>query len=346
MTTRKRNDWLEAEVSDEDDDAGYDTGESEVQERKGGRLAGLHSRRSKRRKVQYDEAEVEAGGYSTSDEEAASASEEDGDEQVEEDTKDIPNVAYGSGEDPSTSNSRKPVKPLTAKELAATREASRKTGVIYLSRIPPFMKPTKLRSLLTPFGAIDRIFLSPEDPSSHTARVRSGGNKKRSYVDGWVEFRHKQHARIAAETLNAQIIGGRKGGFYHDDVWNMRYLRGFKWHHLTEQIANENAARAARLRAELGRSRKEDREFVRGVERSKMLRGMEEKRAHKKAPLPPPVPDTAPPPPLAGKEKKPPFPRHFRQTKVVDPRTKRSLVGDAGGREQSDAVRRVLSKIF
>ena len=35
----------------------------------------------------------------------------------------------------------------------------------------------------------------------------------------------------------------KKGGYYHDDLWNMKYLNGFKWSHLTEQIAAENAER-------------------------------------------------------------------------------------------------------
>ena len=35
-------------------------------------------------------------------------------------------------------------------------------GVIYLSRIPPFMKPQLLRSLLSKYGEILRIFLTPE----------------------------------------------------------------------------------------------------------------------------------------------------------------------------------------
>ena len=39
-------------------------------------------------------------------------------------------------------------------------------GVIYLSRIPPFMKPQLLRSLLSKYGEILRIFLTPEGKQS------------------------------------------------------------------------------------------------------------------------------------------------------------------------------------
>ena len=37
-----------------------------------------------------------------------------------------------------------------------------KRGVVYLSRIPPHMKPLKLRHLLEPFGQVLRIYLAPE----------------------------------------------------------------------------------------------------------------------------------------------------------------------------------------
>lgn len=37
-----------------------------------------------------------------------------------------------------------------------------KRGVCYLSRIPPHMKPLKLRHLLSQFGEVLRIYLAPE----------------------------------------------------------------------------------------------------------------------------------------------------------------------------------------
>ena len=35
-------------------------------------------------------------------------------------------------------------------------------GVVYLSRIPPFMKPIKVRQLLSEYGEVGRVFLQPE----------------------------------------------------------------------------------------------------------------------------------------------------------------------------------------
>ena len=61
-----------------------------------------------------------------------------------------------------------------------------KSGVIYLSRVPPFMKPAVMRSLLTPYGAVGRIFLTPEDSTSRTQRLRNGGTRRKLFLDGWV----------------------------------------------------------------------------------------------------------------------------------------------------------------
>ncbi len=49
--------------------------------------------------------------------------------------------------------------------VAARKEkvkARRVPGVVYLSRIPPCMKPHKLKHLLSPYGGIGRVFLQPE----------------------------------------------------------------------------------------------------------------------------------------------------------------------------------------
>ncbi|PHH92111.1 hypothetical protein CDD83_8874 [Cordyceps sp. RAO-2017] len=174
-------------------------------------------------------------------------------------------------------------RPLAKKNLVASEKAIKRSGVVFLSRIPPFMKPAKLRSLLEPNGTINRIFLAPEDPTAHARRVRAGGNKKRMFTEGWVEFVRKRDAKAACELLNARIIGGKKGGYYHDDIWNLLYLKGFKWHHLTEQIATENAERTSRMRAEISKATRENKEFVRNVERAKMLDGMQAKARKRKA---------------------------------------------------------------
>jgi ESF2/ABP1 family protein len=230
------------------------------------------------------------------------------------------------------------------------------------------MKPAKIRQLLAPFGTVGRVFLQPEDPASYARRKRFGGNKKRSFEDGWVEFKDRKVAKLVAETLNAETIGrvflpvygilnlgafanlkylpigGKKGSYYHDDVWNIKYLKGFKWHHLTEQIANENAARASRLRAEISRTNKENKLFIQSVERAKMLENMEAKKKAKKADEGGgPVEPEATSKNRKGAADRKGFERGFKQKEV---KSKGNHTKNDQVKGQSDDVKRVLSKIF
>ena len=325
MATRKHNDFLDADQSDEDGSQGYD---SEIEDlRKGGR-------NPKRRKVKSDDSDDEVAVQESEEE----LNEEEKDLVEDDKRKESPNIKPKSKKGLEAMELPGVSKPLTKKNLVATEAAVKRSGVVYLSRIPPFMKPTKLRSLLEPYGAINRIFLTPEDPASHTRRVRNGGNKKRSYTDGWVEFVSKVDAKHACELLNAKTIGGKKGSYYHDDVWNLLYLRGFKWNNLTEQISSENAERAARLKAEISKTTRENKEFVQNVERAKMLEGMEAKKAAKRRKE---IEDAAESNESTMKGQKPKKggerPRYFTQTEVASKKRPEN---------QPEQVKRVLSKIF
>ncbi|RKF56503.1 Pre-rRNA-processing protein ESF2 [Erysiphe neolycopersici] len=261
MAIRKHNEYLD--ISDSESDEGAEI-ESDLEDiPKGGRI-------TKRRKVE---------SYLSDDEESNSEQDKENDEVSKKIKHSKPKES--SEEEELSEKLPGTSKPLLKKNLVATSAAIKRSGVVYLSRIPPYMKASKLRSLLEPYGAINRIFLTPEDPSAHSRRIRSGGNKKRSFVDGWVEFIKKSEAKAACELLNARTIGGKKGTYYHDDVWNLLYLKGFKWNNLTEQISAENAERASRMRAEISKTTKENKEFLKNVERAKVLRGMEAKKKAK-----------------------------------------------------------------
>jgi ESF2/ABP1 family protein len=165
MATRTHNDFLDVEDSEENGSQGYNSEAEDL--RKGGR-------HPKRRKVKSDAGDDEVAEFSSNEKE----------ERKEERPKDSEAAKEDSARTRKAAELPGVSKPLTKKNLVATAAAIKRSGVVYLSRIPPFMKPTKLRSLLEPYGAINRIFLTPEDPASHTRRVRNGGNKKRSFVDG------------------------------------------------------------------------------------------------------------------------------------------------------------------
>ncbi|KAJ1035611.1 hypothetical protein NDA18_000388 [Ustilago nuda] len=216
------------------------------------------------------------------------------------------------------------IKPLSISELEAFKKKQRKLGIIYISRIPPGMTPAKVRHILSNFGELGRIYLQDGSKPGESKKKRSGVAR---YTEGWVEFISKKVAKAAAEMLNAQSIGGlaasnsKKSGSgggsskmgksskrFQDDVWTMKYLKGFKWHMLSEQMAQERASHAARLRTELSQSAYEQKDYLKKVERARVQKDKLERRKRKAEKLGETVVDDK-----EGMEKS----RTFRQRKPV-----------------------------
>ena len=132
-------------------------------------------------------------------------------------------------------------KTLSKKKTREFEAEQENRSVLYVARIPPYLKPLKLRNLLEGYGTeVLRVYLSPEDTANRSRRLRAGGNKKKNFTDGWVEFADKRRAKRIASTLNNTAMDPlNKAGFYAHDLWNIRYLPKFKWHHLTEKVAAE-----------------------------------------------------------------------------------------------------------
>ena len=327
MATRKRNEWLESNGSEDEDEF---SDHERFEESRGATIAG---RSSKRQKVD--------GEYHSASEDDSLEDNSDGEEGEELSADDREETALQKEPDTASPvDSSKEPKSSLAKQLAKATEKAHKSGVVYISRIPPFMKPHTVKRFLLPYAksGLGRVFLTPETDEARASRVRAGGNRKQNFTDGWVEFVSKREAKIAVETLNTRIIGGKKGRYYHDDVWNLKYLKGFKWRHLTEQIANENAERAARMRAEDARERREAREYLKNVEQAKMLEGMEKKK-EKKALR---ANDESSQIPQETKEEERVKPkRQFRQVQVKSKSANREADNDP-----PDDVKRVLGKIF
>ncbi|KAM9926867.1 hypothetical protein OXX59_002912 [Metschnikowia pulcherrima] len=217
----------------------------------------------------------------------------------------------------------KKLKKLTPEQLAKEQKKIKRTGVCYLSSIPPYMKPVKLRSVLSKFGKLDRIFLKPEDHSSYQRRVKYGGNKKKRFTEGWVEFVKKTEAKLCAETMNGNILGGKKSSYYHDDIINIKYLPGFKWFDLTQQISKENEIRQSKLALEISQQAKLDKSFVNNVERSKHI---ERKRK------------------AQGELPEPKFKRDFHQNSLAS--TRADAKSELKKEKNSDNLESVLSKVF
>jgi len=179
----------------------------------------------------------------------------------------------------SSSKKHKQTPPvLSAKALAKANRKKEKRGVVYLGSIPPRMKPQKLRQMLSAHGALDRMYLTPEDPSLRLKRKKFGHNSGLNYVEGWVEFRRKKKAKAAAAMLHGNQMGGKRRSAHYSDLWNLRYLPGFKWEHLTEEIEYQRALREQKMQLELAVAKKERDFYLQKVEQSKQIEAMERRK--------------------------------------------------------------------
>jgi ESF2/ABP1 family protein len=81
-------------------------------------------------------------------------------EQQEEDREQSNGLEDGM--DPEGFSGEKVVKPLTPEALAVFQAAQERAGVVYISRIPPGMRPTKVRHLMSQYGEIGKVYLQQE----------------------------------------------------------------------------------------------------------------------------------------------------------------------------------------
>ena len=286
MTSRTYNEFLEIDEGTDSDRSGYD---SEAEDAGKGRSSiAKASQQYKRRRV------LPAHDYTHSDNEY-SADERAGNSKDESEVElsassELDTEKDGQLQPPTTSDLNKSSFPVVQTSFATSAPKKKKEGVLYLSRVPPHMKPSALRSILSPFGDITNLYLSPTPPSQ---RSRQATSTRKSYSSGWVSFSRRSAAKNCVAALNGNTLvsaglargKGRKGGYYGDDVWNLRYLKGFGWDDLMEGVRREGREREEKVRMGIGREKRERNAFVEAVERGKIARGKEEKRARKREKL-------------------------------------------------------------
>lgn len=169
-------------------------------------------------------------------------------------------------------------KSYLRREAQDYSEGLAKRGVIYIARIPPFMKPNKMRNIFEEYGEVTRLYLAEEDAELKRRRKDAGGNASKQFNEGWIEYADKKMAKQVADSLNNTPMGGKKSSFYHDDIWNLKYLKGFKWEHLTEKIAYERRIRENKLKAALQQTKKVNAEFMELVDKAKTEKFVEERK--------------------------------------------------------------------
>lgn len=158
---------------------------------------------------------------------------------------------------------------ISVEDLKEFKEKKDRSGVIYLARVPPFMVPHEVRSHLMKFGEIGRIYLTPAAKNS---------SRRPLFVDGWIEFMDKRNAKNAVLALNGQLVGGKKSSRFHDDLWCLKFLSGFKWSDLTAKMSYENAVKEEKIKNERAQARREAQFYIKQAEKARVLKKIAEKK--------------------------------------------------------------------
>jgi ESF2/ABP1 family protein len=252
-----------------------------------------HSKR--KREEKHEEEDVDGSSVDDNRSESsggAGESEEEPlvDEAHSREDDQLPLNANGGDDDVSDDGStkerkkKKKVRKLSLKKTQDFNAKLRKRGVLYIARIPPRMGPAKVKTLLSEFGPVTRVYLVEEDRSARKRRRKlaggAGAGGKR-YTEGWVEFEDKKVARLVGERLNNTPITNHKRSVHFGDLWNVKYLRKFKWEHLTEKVAYERRIREQKMRIEMMQARRENAAYAEKVEQGMVLDRIEERRKKK-----------------------------------------------------------------
>jgi ESF2/ABP1 family protein len=150
---------------------------------------------------------------------------------------------------------------LTVEEL---HEKIRRSGVLYMSRVPIGMKIIDIRKLLDDYG-IERCYFVPYKKKLQNV----DGKRVQAYKEGWIEFEDKLYAKLAEYQLNGKPIGGNKKCIYRDELWNLKYLHKFKWNDLMENITMEKKIQEKKLKIEIAQSKRENDFIIKNYEKSK-----------------------------------------------------------------------------
>jgi hypothetical protein len=65
--------------------------------------------------------------------------------------------------------------------------------------------------------------------------------------EGWIEFLNMKDAKSAASLLNGQVIRKHLYDSKSKGIWNLKYLHGFQWKQLGEEIIWGNVNQEVRL---------------------------------------------------------------------------------------------------
>lgn len=113
------------------------------------------------------------------------------------------------------------------------------------------------------------MYLLFSERKEATKKKKEKRKVARKFVEGWVEFERKHIAKKVARLLTNTRVSDRKKSKQYDHIWNIKYLKNFKWTHLHERLAYEKAARRQKLRTEIELAKKKTMSFSANLDKKK-----------------------------------------------------------------------------
>ena len=81
-------------------------------------------------------------------------------------------------------------KPLQRDKLAKFKEKVDKSGIVYMSRVPPHLKPLKLRQMLEVHAKLGRLYMAPKETAPKKDKKQGSNSQKqgKQFSEAWIEF--------------------------------------------------------------------------------------------------------------------------------------------------------------
>lgn len=143
-------------------------------------------------------------------------------------------------------------------DMIDNKKKVKKKGILYIARVPPGMKPSHLKRVLSDFCDVERVWCTSTDKENKKSR--------RAPSEAWVEVSSSKKAKKVARLLHMRPMGF---GRFKEDLWNMKYLKGVEWHHLSTQHLHKKKMREKRLQQHIADAKKTANFYLQQIEKQR-----------------------------------------------------------------------------
>merc|ERR1712170_2311 len=153
---------------------------------------------------------------------------------------------------------KRKLKQGLTKKMNEWNKKTEKRGIVFISYVLPLMSANALREYCQPFGKITKIYLVPENELITRKRLKFTKDKRKRFIKGWIEFSDKVQGKEFVKMCNGQLMKGKRGSKFYHDIWNLKYLKNFKWSQLKQKISLNKAIHKSKLTFELNLAKREN----------------------------------------------------------------------------------------